>query len=62
MKALVKSHAKEGIWLEDVSEPDVGNNDVLIKECYLKSLERTPGKFLIHNYFIPIFLIFLPFC
>ena len=31
MKALVKSHAKEGIWLEDVSEPDVGNNDVLIK-------------------------------
>ena len=31
MKALVKSHAKEGIWLEDLSEPDVGNNDVLIK-------------------------------
>ena len=31
MKALVKSQAKEGIWLEDVSEPDVGNNDVLIK-------------------------------
>ena len=31
MKALVKSHAKEGIWLEDVAEPDVGNNDVLIK-------------------------------
>ena len=30
MKALVKSHAKEGIWLEDVSEPDVDNNDVLI--------------------------------
>ena len=34
MKALVKSHAKEGIWLEDVSEPDVGNNDVLIR--YIK--------------------------
>jgi len=31
MKALVKSHAKEGIWLEDVSEPEIGNNDVLIK-------------------------------
>ena len=31
MKALVKSQAKEGIWLEDVVEPDVGNNDVLIK-------------------------------
>ena len=31
MKALVKSHAKEGIWLENVSEPNVGNNDVLIK-------------------------------
>jgi threonine 3-dehydrogenase len=31
MKALVKSHAKEGIWLEDVSEPDIQNNDVLIK-------------------------------
>jgi len=31
MKALVKSNAKEGIWLEDVSEPNVGNNDVLIK-------------------------------
>ena len=31
MKALVKSHAKEGIWLKDVSEPDFGNNDVLIK-------------------------------
>ena len=31
MKSLVKSQAKEGIWLEDVSDPDVGNNDVLIK-------------------------------
>ncbi|MDH5232323.1 MAG: L-threonine 3-dehydrogenase [Gammaproteobacteria bacterium] len=31
MKALVKKHAKEGIWLEDVSIPEVGNNDVLIK-------------------------------
>ena len=31
MKALVKSHAKEGIWLEDMPEPDVGNNDVLVK-------------------------------
>ena len=31
MKALVKKHAKEGIWLEDVSMPEVGNNDVLVK-------------------------------
>ena len=31
MKALVKRHAKEGIWLEDMPEPEVGNNDVLIK-------------------------------
>ena len=31
MKALVKRHAKEGIWLEDMPEPDIGNNDVLVK-------------------------------
>ncbi|MDH5301170.1 MAG: L-threonine 3-dehydrogenase [Gammaproteobacteria bacterium] len=31
MKALVKKHASEGIWLEDVPLPVVGNNDVLIK-------------------------------
>jgi threonine 3-dehydrogenase len=31
MKALVKSHAKEGIWLEDVPMPDYGINDVRIK-------------------------------
>jgi threonine 3-dehydrogenase len=31
MKALVKRHAKPGIWLEDVDEPKVGINDVLIK-------------------------------
>ena len=31
MKALVKKHAKEGIWLEDVPMPAYGNNDVLIK-------------------------------
>lgn len=31
MKALVKSHAKEGIWLEDVPIPDYGINDVRIK-------------------------------
>ena len=31
MKALVKRHAKEGIWLEDMAEPEVGNNDVLVK-------------------------------
>ena len=31
MKALVKSHANEGIWLEEVPEPEVGHNDVLIQ-------------------------------
>jgi threonine 3-dehydrogenase len=31
MKALVKSHAKEGIWLEDVPMPEYGINDVRIK-------------------------------
>lgn len=31
MKALVKKYPKEGIWLEDVPLPEVGNNDVLIK-------------------------------
>src|SRR5690349_13101357 len=31
MKALVKSEARPGIWLEDIAEPSVGPNDVLIK-------------------------------
>ena len=31
MKALVKKHAQKGLWLEDVPEPDIGINDVLIK-------------------------------
>ena len=31
MKALVKRHAQKGLWLEDVPEPKVGANDVLIK-------------------------------
>lgn len=31
MKALVKRHAKPGLWLEDVPEPKIGINDVLIK-------------------------------
>lgn len=31
MKALVKREAKEGLWLEDVPEPKLGVNDVLIK-------------------------------
>jgi threonine 3-dehydrogenase len=31
MKALVKRHAEAGLWLEDVPEPEIGNNDVLIK-------------------------------
>ena len=31
MKALVKKHAREGLWLEDVPIPEVGGNEVLIK-------------------------------
>ena len=31
MKALVKQQAAPGIWLEDIPEPKVGPNDVLIK-------------------------------
>ena len=31
MKELVKRHAKEGLWLEDMPEPEIGNNDVLVK-------------------------------
>jgi threonine 3-dehydrogenase len=31
MKALVKARAERGIWLEEVPDPVVGHNDVLIK-------------------------------
>ncbi len=31
MKALVKQHAKKGLWLADVPTPEMGINDVLIK-------------------------------
>jgi threonine 3-dehydrogenase len=31
MKALVKSRAERGLWLEDVPEPEVGINDVKIR-------------------------------
>ena len=31
MKALVKSQSAPGLWLEDVPEPAIGINDVLIK-------------------------------
>jgi threonine 3-dehydrogenase len=31
MKALVKRHAEPGLWLEDVPEPSIGVNDVLIR-------------------------------
>ena len=31
MKALVKKHAERGLWLEDVPEPEIGINDVLIR-------------------------------
>ncbi len=31
MRALVKAEPEPGLWLEDIPEPDVGPNDVLIK-------------------------------
>ncbi len=31
MKALVKSHRAPGLWLEDIPEPKIGINDVLIR-------------------------------
>src|SRR5215469_11224310 len=31
MKALVKSKAEPGLWLEDIAEPVIGINDVLIR-------------------------------
>jgi threonine 3-dehydrogenase len=31
MKALVKARAEPGIWMEEIPEPKVGHNDVLIK-------------------------------
>ena len=31
MKALVKAHAKKGIWMQDMPEPTIGINDVKIK-------------------------------
>ena len=34
MKALVKSSPKRGLWLEDVPEPKIGINDVLVRVLY----------------------------
>jgi threonine 3-dehydrogenase len=34
MKALVKSQATPGLWLEDIPEPAIGINDVLIRVRY----------------------------
>ncbi len=31
MKALVKAKPERGIWMQDIAEPEVGHNDVLIK-------------------------------
>ncbi len=31
MKALVKKYAEPGIWLEQIPEPEIGHNDVLIQ-------------------------------
>jgi threonine 3-dehydrogenase len=34
MRALVKSQAAKGLWLEDIPEPEIGINDVLIRVRY----------------------------
>jgi threonine 3-dehydrogenase len=34
MKALVKSKAERGLWMEDIAEPAIGINDVLIRVRY----------------------------
>jgi threonine 3-dehydrogenase len=34
MKALVKSKAERGLWIEDISEPAIGINDVLMRVSY----------------------------
>jgi len=34
MKALVKSKAEPGLWLEDIPEPEIGINDVLVRVRY----------------------------
>ncbi|MGA8089634.1 MAG: L-threonine 3-dehydrogenase [Terracidiphilus sp.] len=34
MKALVKARSERGLWLEDIPEPTVGINDVLIRVLY----------------------------
>ncbi len=31
MKALVKAHREPGIWMEDVPEPEIGPNDLLVR-------------------------------
>ena len=34
MKALVKSKAERGLWLEEIAEPAIGINDVLVRVRY----------------------------
>jgi threonine 3-dehydrogenase len=34
LKALVKSRAERGLWMEDIAEPSIGINDVLIRVRY----------------------------
>ena len=34
MKALVKSRPERGLWLEEVAEPVIGINDVLVRVRY----------------------------
>src|SRR6202522_528063 len=34
MKALVKSKAERGLWLEEIAKPEIGINDVLVRVHY----------------------------
>jgi len=34
MKALVKSKAERGLWLEEIADPEIGINDVLVRVRY----------------------------
>lgn len=34
MKALVKSRAERGLWLEEIAVPQIGTNDVLVRVFY----------------------------
>ena len=38
MKALIKKHPEKGIWMEDVPNPECGDNEIKIK-MFFKTLK-----------------------